>query len=148
AMLLAYQEGAELIVVVGSHSNLIDFLEKGRSGMASTLLVRTKVGPILVDARGVSRLYRSRPRASYWVGLLAASLLPLGVVALLAPPVREAARLVWLQLRLWAGWCGWGTVAVVEWRTHLASLGAIFLALALGMVIGLGLGADEGWTQR
>lgn len=104
AMLLAYQEGAELIVVVGSHSNLIDFLEKGRSGMASTLLVRTKVGPILVDARGVSRLYRSRPRASYWVGLLAASLLPLGVVALLAPPVREAARLVWLQLRLWAGW--------------------------------------------
>lgn len=37
---------------------------------------------------------------------------------------------------------------MVEWRTHLASLGAVFLALALGMVIGLGLGTDEGWTQR
>ena len=37
---------------------------------------------------------------------------------------------------------------MVEWRTHLASLGAMFLALSLGMVIGLGLGADEGWTQR
>lgn len=104
AMLLAYQEGAELIVAVGSHSNLIDFLEKGRSGMASTLLVRTKLGPSLVDARGVSRLYRARPRASYWVGLVAASLFPLLVVALLAPPVREAARLVWLQVRIWTGW--------------------------------------------
>lgn len=36
----------------------------------------------------------------------------------------------------------------MEWRTHLASLGAIFLALGLGMVIGLGLGGDEAWTQR
>ncbi|BAS28413.1 thiamin pyrophosphokinase [Limnochorda pilosa] len=104
AMMLAHQEGAELIVAVGSHSNLIDFLEKGRSGMASTLLVRTKLGPRLVDARGVSRLYQARPRASYWVGLMAAALLPLLVVVLLAPPVREAVRLVWLQLRIWAGW--------------------------------------------
>ncbi|HEY8531404.1 MAG TPA: putative cytokinetic ring protein SteA [Limnochorda sp.] len=104
AMLLAYQEGAELIVAVGSHSNLIDFLEKGRSGMASTLLVRTKLGPCLVDARGVSRLYRARPRASYWIGLIAASLLPWLVVALLAPPVRETARLLWLQVRIWTGW--------------------------------------------
>ena len=44
AMLLAYEKGAELIVAVGSHSNLIDFLDKGRAGMASTFLTRLKVG--------------------------------------------------------------------------------------------------------
>lgn len=104
AMLLAYQEGAELIVAVGAHSSLIDFLEKGRSGMASTFLVRTRLGPRLVDARGVSRLYQARPRASYWMGLVAAALLPLAVVAVLAPSVREVARLLWLQLRIWVGW--------------------------------------------
>ncbi|BAS28412.1 copper transporter [Limnochorda pilosa] len=37
---------------------------------------------------------------------------------------------------------------MVEWRSHLASLGAVFLALALGMVIGLGLGGDDAWIQR
>ncbi len=56
AMLLAYEKGAELIVLVGSHSDMHDFLEKGRKGMASTFLVRLKVGPALVDAKGVSRL--------------------------------------------------------------------------------------------
>ncbi|VEI12334.1 putative cytokinetic ring protein SteA [Trueperella bialowiezensis] len=60
AMLLADSKGAELIVAVGTHSNLVDFLDKGRRGMASTFLTRLKVGSKLVDARGVSRLYRSR----------------------------------------------------------------------------------------
>ena len=59
AMLLAHDRGAELIVTVGSHSNLIDFLEKGRPGMASTLLARLKIGPILLDAKGVSKLYKT-----------------------------------------------------------------------------------------
>ncbi|MBA2607537.1 MAG: hypothetical protein H0U92_01200, partial [Actinobacteria bacterium] len=53
ALLLAYEKGAELIVAVGSHGSMIDFLDKGRSGMASTFLVRLKIGPILVDAKGV-----------------------------------------------------------------------------------------------
>ncbi|MDO8683887.1 MAG: putative cytokinetic ring protein SteA [Armatimonadota bacterium] len=57
AMLLAYENGAELIVAVGTHSHLIDFLDKGRKGMSSTFLVRLKVGSRLVDAKGVSRLY-------------------------------------------------------------------------------------------
>src|SRR5690606_18012763 len=53
AYLLAYQAGASLIVSLGSHSNMIDFLEKGRKGMGSTLLVRLKIGEKLVDAKGV-----------------------------------------------------------------------------------------------
>lgn len=57
ALLLAYEKGAELIVAVGTHTNLEDFLDKGRAGMASTFLVRLKVGSRLVDARGVSQLH-------------------------------------------------------------------------------------------
>lgn len=60
AILLAYEKGAELIVAVGTHFNLIEFLERNRAGMSSTFLTRLKVGEILVDARGVSRLFRSR----------------------------------------------------------------------------------------
>jgi uncharacterized membrane-anchored protein len=60
AMLLAYEKGAELIVAVGTHFNLIEFLERNRMGMSSTFLTRLKVGEVLVDARGVSRLFRHR----------------------------------------------------------------------------------------
>jgi uncharacterized membrane-anchored protein len=60
AMLLADEKGAELIVAVGSHATLIEFLDKGRAGMASTFLTRLRVGGKLIDAKGVSRLYRSR----------------------------------------------------------------------------------------
>jgi len=58
AMLLADEKGATLIVAVGTHANLGEFLDKGRGGMASTFLTRIKVGGKLVDAKGVSRLYR------------------------------------------------------------------------------------------
>jgi uncharacterized membrane-anchored protein len=58
AMLLADEKGAELIVAVGTHNNLGEFLDKGRSGMASTFLTRLKIGGKIVDAKGVSRLYR------------------------------------------------------------------------------------------
>jgi uncharacterized membrane-anchored protein len=58
AMLLADEKGATLIVAVGTHNNLIEFLDKGRGGMASTFLTRLKVGGKVVDAKGVSRLYR------------------------------------------------------------------------------------------
>ena len=56
ALLLAYEKGAELIVAVGTHFNLIEFLERDRAGMSSTFLARLRVGEILVDAKGVSRL--------------------------------------------------------------------------------------------
>jgi len=58
AMLLADGKGASLIVAVGTHATLVEFLDKGRGGMASTFLTRLKVGGKLVDAKGVSRLYR------------------------------------------------------------------------------------------
>lgn len=60
AMLLADDKGAELIVAVGSHATLVEFLDKGRAGMASTFLTRLRVGGKLIDAKGVSRLYRAR----------------------------------------------------------------------------------------
>ena len=60
AMLLADEKGAQLIVAVGTHATLVEFLDKGRGGMACTFLTRLRVGGKLVDAKGVSRLYRSR----------------------------------------------------------------------------------------
>jgi len=60
ALLLAYEKGAELIVAVGTHFNLTEFLERNRAGMSSTFVTRLKVGEILVDAKGVSRLVSRR----------------------------------------------------------------------------------------
>jgi len=62
AMLLAYEAGAQLIVAVGTHATMVEFLDKGRRGMASTFLTRLRLGPVLVDAKGVSRLYEGRVR--------------------------------------------------------------------------------------
>ena len=62
AMLLAYEAGATLIVAVGTHATMVEFLDKGRRGMASTFLTRLRLGPVLVDAKGVSRLYEGRIR--------------------------------------------------------------------------------------
>jgi len=104
ALLLAYEGGADLIVAVGTHSSLIDFLEKGRSGMASTFLVRLKVGARLVDARGVSQLYRGRPRSHYPVQIALAALMPVMIVIALGATLRDLFRLAWLQARVWLGW--------------------------------------------
>jgi uncharacterized membrane-anchored protein len=60
ALLLAHEKGAELIVAVGTHFNLVEFLERNRAGMSSTFVTRLKVGEILVDAKGVSRLVSRR----------------------------------------------------------------------------------------
>ena len=103
AMLLAYEKGASLIVAVGTHSNVLDFLEKGRRGMGSTFLVRLKVGSILVDAKGVSRLYRSRVKGRYLAQVIAAALLPFAAVAVISPPIRQLMRLVIIQFRVLLG---------------------------------------------
>src|SRR5436190_3968001 len=60
ALLLAHEKGSELIVAVGTHFNLIEFLERNRAGMSSTFFTRLKVGDKLIDARGVSSLFRGR----------------------------------------------------------------------------------------
>jgi len=72
AMLMAYEKGAELIVSVGAHFNLIEFLDRKRGGMSSTFLTRLRIGEKLVDAKGVSRLYQSRVRKSDLAFLVAA----------------------------------------------------------------------------
>jgi uncharacterized membrane-anchored protein len=86
AMLLSDDKGASLIVAVGTHATLVEFLDKGRAGMASTFLTRLRVGSKLVDAKGVSMLYRSRIATWQVLFLLAAGLLALGV-ALSATPL-------------------------------------------------------------
>jgi uncharacterized membrane-anchored protein len=74
AILLAYEKGAELIVAVGTRFNLTEFLERDRAGMSSTFLTRLKVGDILVDARGVSRLFRARAGVGPLLAFVAAGL--------------------------------------------------------------------------
>ena len=78
AMLLADDKGASLIVAVGTHVTLVEFLDKGREGMASTFLTRLRVGGKLVDAKGVSRLYRARISVLSLVLMLGVGLLALG----------------------------------------------------------------------
>jgi uncharacterized membrane-anchored protein len=79
AMLLADSKGASLIVAVGTHNSLVEFLDKGRSGMASTFITRLRVGAKLVDAKGVGRLYRSRVSTFQVVALIVAGLFALGM---------------------------------------------------------------------
>lgn len=88
AMLLAYEKGAELIVAVGAHDNLVEFLDKGRGGMASTFVTRLKVGPKLVDVKGVNRLYRTGVRTYDLVVLVAAALIAMLVATSVSPTVR------------------------------------------------------------
>ncbi|MEW6573070.1 MAG: putative cytokinetic ring protein SteA [Bacillota bacterium] len=103
AMLLAYEKGASLIVAVGTHSNVMDFLEKGRQGMGSTFLVRLKVGSILIDAKGVSRLYQGRVRVRYLAQVVAAALLPITAVAAISPSIRQLLKLLFIQFRMVIG---------------------------------------------
>lgn len=79
AMLLADSKGASLIVAVGTHNSLVEFLDKGRSGMASTFITRLRVGAKLVDAKGVGRLYRSRVSTFQVAALIVAGLFAVGM---------------------------------------------------------------------
>jgi uncharacterized membrane-anchored protein len=103
AMLIAAEKGASLIVSVGSHFNLVEFLDKNRAGMSSTFLTRLRIGEILVDAKGVSRLYKPQPGSSPVLLVLAMGLLVLVAVVLATPGLREVADLLWLKLRILLG---------------------------------------------
>jgi uncharacterized membrane-anchored protein len=85
ALLLADDKGAALIVAVGTHATLVEFLDKGRAGMASTFLTRLRVGGKLVDAKGVSRLYRSRIPVTTLVLLVLATALAFAVALYVTP---------------------------------------------------------------
>lgn len=84
-MLMADEAGAEIIVALGTHATLLEFLDKGRAGMSSTFLTRLKVGGRLIDAKGVSQLYRTRI-SGWWLLLLALSGTFALAIALMATP--------------------------------------------------------------
>jgi uncharacterized membrane-anchored protein len=97
AMLLADHHGAELLVAVGTHSSMVDFLDKGRPGMSSTVLVRMMLGPKLVDAKGVSRLYRTTVRGRDLAAMVLSALLTLVIFAIVSEPVRLLLRSIWYR---------------------------------------------------
>ena len=99
AFLLAHGKGADLIVAVGTHGNLREFLDKGRMGMASTFLVRLRVGEILVDAKGVSRMYRAGIRGRDAALLVGAALLAIVMVVAISPPLRLMVKLLYDSVR-------------------------------------------------
>ena len=99
ALLLAYEKGAELIVAVGTHLNLIEFLERDRAGMSSTFLTRLKVGEILVDAKGVSRLVSRRVAMGWFVVLALVGLAAIVLAIAVSPTLRHAIDLLSLRLR-------------------------------------------------
>jgi uncharacterized membrane-anchored protein len=100
AMLLAFEKGASLIVSVGAHFNLADFLDRSRDGMSSTFLTRLRIGDVLVDAKGVSRLYRPQPRGRQIAMFLAAFLVLVGIVVATSPALDNLLELLWLKVRI------------------------------------------------
>lgn len=106
AMLLADDKGASLIVAVGTHATLVEFLDKGRAGMASTFLTRLRVGSKLVDAKGVSRLYRSRISSWWLLMLVLATMLTLGVAIGLSTVGQAYLSVLADQIRDIAYWVG------------------------------------------
>jgi uncharacterized membrane-anchored protein len=100
AMLVAFERGARLIVTVGSHFNLTEFLGKDRAGMSSTFLTRLRVGEILVDTKGVSRLYRPGPTSSQLLMVLFFALLTMVIVVLSSPQLERLVELLWLKLQV------------------------------------------------
>ena len=99
ALLLAYEKGAELIVAVGTHFNLIEFLERNRAGMSSTFVTRLKVGEILVDAKGVSRLV-GRP-VGIWplVAVTGTGVAAIAVAVAVSPTLRNVLELLAVRMR-------------------------------------------------
>jgi len=103
AMLMAYEKGAALIVTVGAHFNLIEFLDRDRGGMSSTFLTRLRIGEKLVDAKGVSRLYTpSSPFGPVALFLVVFAVL-LTILVITSPALNDLFQLVWLKIKIWLG---------------------------------------------
>ncbi len=99
AMLLAHEKGAELIVSVGAHYNLTEFLDKNRAGMSSTFLTRLRVGETLIDAKGVSRLYQPGMGKGGAAMFAFAFLLLLVIVIIASPGLDNVAELLWIKIK-------------------------------------------------
>jgi len=103
AMLMAHEKGAALIVSVGAHFNLVEFLDRKRGGMSSTFLTRLKIGERLVDAKGVSRLYNPSSTLAPLVFFLVAFLILVTILVVTSPALNDVFELVWLKIRIWLG---------------------------------------------
>ena len=103
AMLMAFEKGAALIVSVGAHFNLIEFLDRKRGGMSSTFLTRLRIGEKLVDAKGVSRLYNPSSPFGPMALFLAAFMVLLAIVVITSPALSDLVELVWLKIKIWLG---------------------------------------------
>ena len=103
AMLIAAERGASLIVAVGSQFNLVEFLDKRRQGMSSTFLTRLRLGERIVDAKGVSRLYRPSPTLGPMLAVLGVGLVAFVAVVAATPALRGVADLLWVKVRLLLG---------------------------------------------
>ncbi|TCS84050.1 putative cytokinetic ring protein SteA [Tepidibacillus fermentans] len=100
AMLLAYEKQAEIIVALGTHSHMVDFLEKGRKGMASTILVRMKIGNKLVDAKGVSKLYHPQVhwKSLSFIGLAATT--PILAISMINHDMVRLLQMMWINIKM------------------------------------------------
>jgi uncharacterized membrane-anchored protein len=105
ALLLADTHGASLVVTVGFHATLSEFLDRGRSGSnPSTFLTRLKLGSRLVDGRAVATLHPSRVSGAVVALLVLAALV--AVVAALAVSGVGDTYLAWFG-QAWRGLLGW-----------------------------------------
>jgi uncharacterized membrane-anchored protein len=93
------REGRRAIVAVGTHLNLIEFLRARPRRMASTFVTRLKVGEILVDAKGVSRLVSRRVGVWPLVVLTLAGFGAIVTAILVSPQLRHVIELVSLKLQ-------------------------------------------------
>jgi uncharacterized membrane-anchored protein len=103
AMLMAYEKGADLIVSVGAHFNLIEFLDRKRGGMSSTFLTRLRIGEKLVDAKGVGRLYNPGVGFAPVALFVVVFAILLTIVAITSPALNDVVQLLWLKVRIWLG---------------------------------------------
>jgi uncharacterized membrane-anchored protein len=103
AMLMAHEKGAALIVSVGAHFNLIEFLDRKRGGMSSTFLTRLRIGERLVDAKGVSRLYQPSSALAPLALFGVAFLILLTILIITSPALNDVFELIWLKIRIWLG---------------------------------------------
>ena len=136
ALLLADTHGADLVVTVGFQATLHEFLDRGRSGSnPSTFLTRLKLGSKVVDGKAVATLHRSRVSVG-------------AVVLLVARRARRGGRRPRglrrrRRLRRLDGQhlahrheLDRGRLLVISLRYHIISIAAVFLALAVGVVLG------------
>jgi uncharacterized membrane-anchored protein len=103
AMLMASEKGAGLIVSVGAHFNLIEFLDKDRDGMSSTFLTRLRIGETLIDAKGVSRLYNPGLGTGPMALFMLAFAVLLVIVVITSPALDDVVELLWLKIKIWLG---------------------------------------------